>query len=165
MTDLQLADRSNWELILTQSRIVTRSTTKELSYSLYEYEPIQPIYANPKSHLLLIGTKSETAKPHWYLGARALQYLYVSPSTSGNFTSGVQAGSSINVGLNKMTLVKFEDYDTFDYVLELQIPYWIEDIYVEVFEYKGFIEPDSRQILDRLDSIETKIDSIENFGS
>lgn len=158
MADLQLADSSNWELLLSQSKVATRHADRLVANSYYEYEPIPP-FANPQSHLLLIGTRSDTAKPYWFLGARASQYLYLSPNISSNFTSGVQAGNSINVGLNRMTVVEFKDYDIFNYVLKLEIPYWIEDIYIEVFEYVGFVEPDARQILDRLDSIETKLDT------
>lgn len=159
MTDLQLTDNSNWELLLSQKKVATRYTDKLVPYSHYEYEAIPPFYANPHSHLLLIGTRSDTAKPYWFLGATASQYLYLSPGLSSNFTSGVQAGNSINVGLNRMTVVEFKDYDIFNYVLELKIPYWIEDIYIEVFEYVGFVEPDGRRIIEQLDSIETKLDS------
>ena len=79
--------------------------------------------------------------------------------------SGVQTSDIKRVGLNRLTLVKFEDYGIYPYVLELQIPYWLEDIYVEVWEYQGQIDDvaqqhDINEILARLERIEQNIDMI-----
>lgn len=157
MVDLELANSQNWELILTQRRAVIYHTDKVLRNSLYEYDPIQPIYANPRSHLLLIGTKSESSPSYWFLGARAAQFLYVSPSMESYVISGVQAQGTKNIGLNRITLVQFEDYGVSPYTLQLSIPRWIEDIQIEVWEYANPIVSDSQIIIDRLDSIETKL--------
>lgn len=158
-----LATRENWDLILSDSRSVTYTNNTTSDKLPYYYEPISPIYASPNSHILLIGTKSEKAKPHWFLGARASQFLYVSPSTTSYFISGVQAQESKKIGLNRLTLVKFEDYGISPYTLQLSIPYWIEDITVEVWEYADPIVSDSQNIIDRLDAIETKIDNSPNL--
>ena len=165
MTSLDLTTRENWELILTQKSVVTRHSDKLRKDSLYEYDPIQPIYANPRSPLLLIGTKSDNALPHWFLGATASQFLYVSPSTTSYIISGVQAQESKKIGLNRLTLVKFEDYGISPYTLQLSIPYWLEDIVIEVWEYADPIVSANQNIIERLDSIETKIDAIENYGT
>ena len=159
MPNWDLATLDNWQLILQDSRVAQRVTNAPLAPGDYRYKPIPPIFATPSVNTLLVGTFSQTAKPYWFLGARASQYLYVSPSMSSNFISGVQAGNTINVGLNRLTLIEFKDYNISPYVLHLEIPYWIEDIYVEVWEFTGYMQPDYQDILDRLDSIETKIDS------
>ncbi|MBE9193254.1 hypothetical protein IQ230_23490 [Gloeocapsopsis crepidinum LEGE 06123] len=156
MTRWDLATLDNWQLILSETRIAQRKQPIR-SDSLYEYEPISPIYTNPHSHVLLIGTYSETAKPYWFLGARASQYLYVSPSMNDRFISGVQTSDIKRIGLNRLTLVKFENYGVSPYALQLEIPYWIEDIYVEVWEYLDDIQEGGEQyqeMLDRLNSIE-----------
>lgn len=163
MTSIDLATRDNWELILTQTSVVTRHSDKIRNDSLYEYDPIQPIYTTPRSPLLLIGTKSETALRRWFLGAIASQFLYVSPSTTSYVISGVQAQESRKIGLNRLTLVKFEDYGISPYILQLSIPYWIEDITVEVWEYADPLVSDSQNIIDRLDAIEIKIDNSSNL--
>lgn len=137
MTDLQLSDGRNWNLILSQSRAVTYYPDRVLSGSLYEYDPIQPIYVSPQSHLLLVGTRSESALPYWFLGARASQFLYVSPLGTSYDVSGIQAEESKKVGLNQITLIKFQDYGVSPYVLELKIPHWIEDIQIDVWEYSN----------------------------
>lgn len=160
-----LATKENWELILSDRRTVQRVNNPDLAQNQYEYIPIAPIYTNPNSHVLLIGTYSASAKPYWFLGARASQYLYVSPSTSSNFISGVQASDIKRVGLNRLTLVKFDNYDVLPYTLQLEIPYWLEDIYVEVWEYQGYVSQGYEEVLDRLDAIETQLEDIKNQAS
>lgn len=155
-----LATKGNWELILSQQQIVAKKN--QVSKDKYEYTPISPIYATPESHILLIGTHSQSALPHWFLGARASQYLYVSPSMNSNLISGVQTSDIKRIGLNRLTLVKFDNYDIVPYVLQLEIPYWLEDIYVEVWEYQGSYYGEDEQyenIIVRLESIEEKLDS------
>lgn len=167
MTYLDLAQRENWELLLSERRIAVKHDKPVRKNSLYEYTPISPIYATPRSRLLLIGTQSDSAEPRWFLGARASQYLYVSPSMTTAYVSGVQAADIKSIGLNRMTLVEFKDYGVSPYVLQLAIPYWLEDISVEVWEYQGYIpiDADNSEILDRLDAIEDKLDALENYGT
>lgn len=159
-----LAQLDNWELILSDRRTVKYLENKKSTDLKYKYTPIDPIYTTTSSHTLLIGAVSNSALQHWFLGARASQYLYVSPSQSGNFTSGVQVEGIKPIGLNRLTLVEFKNFNVVPYVVQLEIPYWLEDIYIEVWEYDGYMEPGYQEVLDRLDSIETKIDAIENYG-
>lgn len=157
-----LATKENWELILSDRRSVVYRDNTLPTNDEYIYTPISPIYAAPYSHVLLIGTQSNSAKEHWFLGARASQYLYVSPSTTLAFISGVQASDTKKIGLNRLTLVRFENYGVSPYTLQLEIPYWLEDIYVEVWEYQGYlVDEDQRyeEIINRLGDIEAKIDN------
>jgi hypothetical protein len=159
-----LATRDNWNLLLQDRRFAEIVKDPNLKPNQIKYKPINPLYANPTSNTLLIGAVSETAKKYWYLGARASKYLYVSPSTTSGFIRGVQVSDVKQIALGRMNLVEFKDYDVTPYTLQLDIPYWLEDIYIEVWEYDGYIEPGYQEVLDRLDSIETKIDAIENYG-
>lgn len=153
-----LATRENWELILSESRLVTYNNNTLPTDDRYKYTPISPIYATPSSHTLLIGTRSNSARQHWFLGARASQYLYVSPSNNFSYTSGVQALDIKKIGLNRLTLVEFKNYNVIPYVLEIDIPYWLEDIYVEVWEY---ISTETDLLDDRLHGIENSLIRIE----
>lgn len=158
----ELATKENWELILTERRTATIKT--QPTSGKYFHNPIAPIYTTPNSHVLLIGTHSKFAKSHWFLGARVSQYLYVSPSMNSNLISGVQTSDIKRVGLNRLTLIKFEDYGVYPYTLQLEIPRWLEDIYIEVWEYTGIIDDptyqyDVEEILERLDRIEAKLNS------
>lgn len=161
MSVWDLATRDNWELLLSDRRAVSYSSNTAPTDLRYKYTPISPIYATPQSHTLLIGTMSNSALQHWFLGAIASAYLYVSPSITSGMTSGVQAGDSKKIGLNRLTLIEFKNYDVSPYVLKLEIPYWLEDIYIEVWEYLNDVEPD-QEIKDRLFTIEQDLERIES---
>jgi hypothetical protein len=165
MPNWDLAVRGDWELVQTDRRSVVYKNGTTPSDNNYKYIPIPPIYATVTSNILLVGTQSNSAAKHWFLGAIASQFLYISPSMSANFVSGVQVGESTKLGLNRLTVVEFKKHGTFDYVLELKIPTWLEDIYIEIWEYHGVIEPDISSILDTLNSIEGKLDAMENYGA
>lgn len=165
-----LATQGNWDLILAERRAAERIAVNQRRSSIYEYYPIAPFYVAPYSHTLLIGTQSSAAQSYWYLGARASQYLYVSPSMSSNFISGVQAADSKKCGLGRLTLIEFKNYDVIPYTLQLEIPYWLEDVYVEVWEYQGDIggtqyEFDTSDIIERLQRIEEKMDIDNAWGN
>lgn len=167
MPNWELANRENWELILSQQLNVVYNQGTLPTNDEYNYTPISPIYTTPQSSTLLIGTYSGRARAHWFLGARASQYLYVSPSMNSNFISGVQASNTQKCGLNRLTLIEFKNYDVVPYTLQLEIPYWLEDIYVEVWEYQGDIggsqtEFDTSDIIERLERIESKISTDNN---
>jgi hypothetical protein len=160
-----LATRANWELVLTDRRITTPISGSETVYGGYSFEAIPPIYAVCDTDTVLVGTFSQTAKPYWFLGGIVSQYLFVSPSMSTNFISGVQAGESKKAGLNRLTLLEFNNYNVHPYTLSIQTPYYIEDIYIEVWQYLAQDSTDSDDILLRLDSIEMKIDAMANHGA
>ena len=159
-----LSTRQNWELILSEQRVVVYQDGTLPTNDNYKYTPISPFYAALNSHILLIGTRSNSARQHWFLGARVSQFLYVSPSADFSYTSGVQASDIKRVGLNRFTLVEFKNYNVIPYVLELDIPYWLEDIYVEVWEYLGqpeeALENRLADIENALGRIELKIDNL-----
>lgn len=160
-----LATRENWELILSEGRTVVYTNNTLPSQDKYKYTPISPIYTTPNSHILLIGTQSNSALAHWFLGARATQYLFVSPSTNSALISGVQTSDVKRIGLNRLTLVQFPNYNILPYTLQLEIPYWLEDIYIEVWEYQGNYADENQQhddLILRLDSIKTQLDRIED---
>lgn len=161
-----LAKQGNWQLLLAEERIV--QNRKKITAYNYEYQPISDFFASPKSHVLLIGTISNSAKKHWYLGAKASQYLYISPSLNNNLATGVQVSDTKSIRLNHLNLVKFENYNVIPYVLRLEVPYWLEDIYIEVWEYQGKYYGEDEQYentIVRLEGIEEKIDKFrENMS-
>lgn len=159
-----LTTQSNWSLLLTEQRRVVYKNNTSPANDKYKYTPIPPIYATPHSHIILIGVRSNSARLHWFLGARVSQFLYISHSNNFNYTSGVQALDIKKVGLNRLTLVEFKNYNITPYVLELDIPYWLEDIYVEVWEYNGTVgatqEFNIEEIQQMLQRIENKINNL-----
>lgn len=161
---LNLANRENWRLILGERRTVIYKNGTSPTNDKYRYEAIDPIYVLPNSNILLVGSQSNSAKKYWYLGARISQYFYVSPSSNANFIQGVEAQEQRRIRLNNLTLVSFKDYGIYPYVLAIEVPYWLEDAYVEVWEYNQIVSDLNQQfniqeIEQRLDRIEYKIDN------
>lgn len=162
---LDLVNRENWRLVLSERRTVTYKNGTSPANDKYQYTPIDLIFVSLNSNVLLVGSQSNSAKKHWYLGARISQYLYVSPSAGSNFIQGVEAQEQKRIRLGNLTLVNFKDYGVYPYVLAIEIPYWLEDAYVEVWEYNQIVtdlnqEFDLQGIEQRLDRIEHKIDDL-----
>lgn len=157
-------DRTNWRLILSESRTVVYKNNTRPGDKEYDYTPIPPFYATPNSYALLIGVRSENARQHWFLGARVSQYLYISPSPNNNLMSGVQTSDVKKIGLGRLTLLEFSNYNILPYVLEIKIPYWLEDVYIEVWEHsQAFVESSKITLADiyaDLTAIKEKLDII-----
>jgi hypothetical protein len=166
MPTWDLSTRGNWELIVSESKSVVYNSGDSPDAITYEYTPIDPIYASATSHTLLVGVVSNTVRQHWFLGARVSQYLFVSPSSGQGLMSGVQVSDIYKAGLNRLTLVEFKDYRVVPYVVEVAIPYWIEQAYVEVWQYNGTMptgsQPDFTELLNRLDAMQEKLNSLTN---
>ena len=134
-----------------------------------EYKPIPPIYYTVNSNLLLIGVQSDSAKPYWYLGANVSQYLYIAPDVGNvNFPGGVQASDQKKLGLNRLTLVNFQDFNVIPYILVFEVPYWLRDLYIEVWEHaegtNNAVEDELKEIKTRLERIEFKLDTTNTIG-
>lgn len=168
MPSWDLTTRGNWELLVSERRSVIYTNNTSPDSITYKYTPISPIYVTATTHTLLVGIVSNSARRHWFLGARVSQYLYVSPSAAQGLISGVQASDIKKAGLSRLTLIEFKDYNVVPYVVEVDIPYWLEDVYVEVWQYNGSVpkgeQPDLTELLDRLEIMAQQLASLEQHG-
>lgn len=154
---LEIDNKTKWRNILTETRTVIYKDNTKPGDDKYFYTPISPLYVTTEAYLLLVGVHSNNAKRHWFLGARVSQYLYTSPSSSDKLIQGVQASDIKKAGLERLTLIEFPNHNVKPYVLQVEIPYWLEDVYVEVWEYIG--EHDSTS--NNLGNIETRFNRID----
>ena len=150
----ELSKQLSWNLILKGNY-----QANPLQSNPKKFTPIPSITTSASSNILLIGIQSNSAEKHWYLGARISQYLYISPSTSSNFVQGVETSDQKRVKLNNLTLISFKDYGIYPYVLAIEIPYWLKDIYVEIWEYNQIVTDLTQQF--NIQEIEQKLDRIE----
>lgn len=168
MTLLDLTNRGNWQILLSESKRVTRRKPTRPN-KLYEYDPISPFFSSANSRTVLIGCYSESAEPHYYLGAKVSQYLYVSPSSNANFISGVQVSKQEKARLGQFTLIRFEDYNIYPYLLNIEIPYWLEDIYIEAWQYLDPLSENTDELLLNLQSeiseMRFQLDQLQNLIS
>jgi hypothetical protein len=139
-TPTQLGDNLNWDLVL-------RNTYERRLYSAETgvYAPIPDIAVTVDSPVIMVGTKSEAAHPHWFLGCWAATRLLVSPSSTSEFMAGVEVGRKA-CGLNRLTLLQFPFLQPMPYLLTLTPAYWLGSIFIEVWRYNGAITDDSLEV-------------------
>lgn len=143
----------NWDLLKRQTYYAqVVKTDRE------EVIPIPPITVLVDSHTLLIGCQNSSAKSSWYLAGYASSKLLFSPSSTSEFTAAVQAYSGIKLGLNRLNLVRFKNFDLLPYLLEVKLARWHKEMLVEIWKYSGT----SDTVEDSLMRIEEKLDT--QFG-
>lgn len=134
------------------------------SVSDNEFYPIPPYFVSILLHspLLVVGTTSNDARSTWRLGGYLQQYIdapdtdFIEIPTSKKF-----------VPLNGFTLVRYPMWTT-AYKLRFQVPSWIREIRLLVYEYQGTLTDSTEDLirattdLIRVDltRIETKVDAL-----
>lgn len=150
------ANNLNWDLILRQNYLATNITTDGNNFV-----PIPTITVSVNSQVLLIGAKSNNAKPGWYKAGYVASKMPFSPSSTGEFTIPIQTSRSIKFGLNRLTLLRFTDYGIIPFLLEINISKWHKDMLLEIWGYSGNlgdIESSLEEIKARLSGIESALD-------
>lgn len=148
-----IGNKLSWDLVLRKSYYA-----RSLSDNPNKFSPIPTITFAVDSHILLIGARNSQAKSNWFLAGHVSNRLLFSPSSTSDFIAAVQSGSAIKIGLNRLTLVKFTDFNLLPYLLEIDIARWHKEMFLEVWKYSG--TPDSVEA--SLTRIEAKIDNFSN---
>lgn len=154
MSDLQNVNQ--WRLILRSSyQVQHQSPTK--------YTAIPDFFVEFSKPVVVAGGVSETAKAHWFLGAYITQYLDISPSESNRLRNFVKVGERQKIPLDQMAKLEFQDYGIYPYHAKVEIPYWIEDISLEIWEFHGqeLIKPSLEYLGGLLLETRTNIETID----
>lgn len=148
----EFGDRLNWDLLLREER-----RGRYPSYSAPKPDPIPPIIiSGVTSRIVLVGCKSAGAERHWKLGCYARQRLSISPSSQSEFVSVVQCKERFFCQLGLLTKVEFPEYNSYPYLLVLEIPKWLPDIFIEAWYYSG---PDLPQEFETINAALERIES------
>lgn len=139
---LDVGNSLNWDLALRNTYLAKTSALSTKS-RFSPYLPIPAITLVLDSYILAIGAKSSMAKSHWYLAANVTPRLLFSPSSTSDFISAVQSDQQQKIPLNQLTLVRFTDFGLTPYLLEIKIPPWHREMYLEVWKYSGEVFADS----------------------
>ena len=147
----ELGNQSNWDLVLknTYYANVSQSDPKI-------FVPIPSIGVSVNSQILLIGARNTQAKSNWFLAGYASPRLLFVPSFNSEFLSIVQSSPGIKIGLNRLTLLTFPDYNLLPYILEISISKWHKEMFLEIWQYTGSVE----DIKSSLNRIEQKVDTL-----
>jgi hypothetical protein len=64
--------------------------------------------------------------------------LLTTPSVTTEFTAAVEdVETSVRCKLGRLNLIRFPDLNLYPYLLIFSTPYWLEDIYLEIWQYSG----------------------------
>lgn len=108
-------------------------------------------YLIQNSHVLIIGLNSTTAKSGWFTGGWASMTLLFLPSSTSDFPAAVDHQKKW-LRLRSLNLVIFPKIMN-TWVLSLEFPYWLQDLYIEVWRYDG----QDISTFERMDLLETAI--------
>lgn len=146
----------NWDLALRQTYTARPASPTNPDI----FVPIPALTVSVDSTVLLIGARNQFAKPRWYLAGSASRRLLFSPSSTSEFVAAVSSQGKISIGLNRLTLINFRDFNLTPYLLEINIARWHREMYLEVWKYSGSIA----DIENSLNRIEFKIDAIDTYS-
>lgn len=139
----------NWDLVLRRTYYA-----KPITEDFKSFIPIPTITATVDSHILLIGARNSQAKPNWFLAGYAGSRLLFSPSSTSEFIA-VQSYPRVRLGLDRLTLIKFANFDLLPYLLEINVARWHKEMFLEVWKYSGNVddvEASVARIEDKLDT-------------
>lgn len=131
----EFGNNLNWDLVLRRTYYA-----KPITEDFKSFVPISTITATVDSHILLIGAKNPQAKPNWFLAGYAGSRLLFSPSSTSEFTAAVQSYPRVRLGLDRLTLVKFTNFDLLPYLLEINVARWHKEMLLEVWKYSGKVD-------------------------
>lgn len=138
---MDLLDSLAWNLLKRedyQILITKRDSTG------YEYTALADLLLVVRSPILMIGISSRVSKSSWKTGGWASAKLPIVPSTTTTFTAFVEAGNQ-RLLLHQLNLVRFPYLGISPYICQIQFPYWLEQAYIEVWQYgeesDGTLEP------------------------
>jgi len=123
---IDVAADGAWSKIYEETKDIVRTGPTS-------YLPIAPIEIPflLESNIIAIGTSSDSAKPTWWLGGTVIQKV-----------DTTVVGGSIELHrekaqLNKVKMLVLPKY-TETFKIEFQVPPWIEDLTLAVWEFQGF---------------------------
>lgn len=130
---LELANNLNWNLRFRGS---FNAATGDESGTYVRPDPIPPLSIDIKSPILAIGVGSETAKPGWFRGAFANVRFKFKPSSTSTFQSRMEVASDRQTcRLGYLSLIDFTSWGISNLELQLAFPFYLKDVYVEIWEY------------------------------
>ena len=131
-----LGNSLNWEPVdgdRGRGATYTANPVPGLDYEKY-WKPIPPQTYLPNSRILKIGVRAQYAKPSWIHGVWASQRLLIQPD-SGTYFATLTQTQQIWTRLGLLNLIEFPEWNSYPYVLSIDIPKWHKEIYLEVWEY------------------------------
>jgi hypothetical protein len=145
---LDLGNNLNWNLALKTDLNAVPTGVADEFYSM------PPRFFGSPSNIVLIGAKSNTAKPNWRLAARVQVRANIGNFDSTSEFPGLVTVYNTNLLLSELKLLHWRKYQSDNYTVRLNFPYWLSHVYVEAYWYDG---PQSDNHLALLEEINGKL--------
>ncbi|MBL1177830.1 hypothetical protein [Pantanalinema sp. GBBB05] len=144
---IDFAQTIEWNLVARQTYLVNDGAR------VWERLPAKEFLIE-NSNVLIIGLSASYRRSTWYTGAWASQMLFFLPSSTSIFPAIVQHRTK-KLRLGIQNLVVFPKVLS-PWLLQLNFPYWLQDITVEIWRYDGRDE----SVFDHLNRVESKLDAL-----
>ena len=129
---LNLQSQGNWVNVYSEDR-----TARQVTDTNFAPIPAFEIGFLFEAHILAVRCLSDSAKPTWRF-AGILNQAFQIGTGGGVSPLPVVSGSSQTMRLNRSSLVQFERL-TSNYQLVFEPAYWLKDIRLTVWEYRGLV--------------------------
>ncbi len=140
----ELQDPLHWDLMLRQSYEAAPIPTPEGRRGQWFY-PIPDINISCDSSIVAIGINCIHANPWWKWGGTARMKLLSLPSSTSEFVAAMVV-SEFRCQLFQLNLVRFPVLDVPLYLLNLELPYYFQQAYVEIWKYSGPTDVDDTTV-------------------
>lgn len=121
---------NNW-LLVHQNTYTAQPVPNEPD----RFFPLTTLNIVATSNALLIGGQSNKAKPTWYLAASVVPKFRLALPNSA-FSPNIQIEPvEYRIPLNRLVLLRFKNYGADIYFLEIRVPFWHQEINIEVWQY------------------------------
>lgn len=147
----EFGNNLNWDLV-ERKTYYARSTSADSD----QFIPIPKITLAVNSYILLIGCRNAQAKSNWRFAGYAASRLLFSPSSTNEFAAVVQSYPKVTLSLDRLTIVKFSDFNLLPYILEIDLFKWHSQMFLEIWQYSGAVD----DVENALTRIEGKIDAL-----
>ena len=126
--------------------------------SLWKSLPIPEIVTDiqPISNIVAVRASSTSNPGYWKFGGYASQKIV--PGIAEGGASPLATTSSQKIWLDRLSILFFPDL-TDSYYLTFNIPYWLRQIDLSVWQYLGVIEDSTEQ---KLDYIQGRLEALLN---
>lgn len=126
---VEYGDNLSWNPFVRETYTAQIITTSPLYFI-----PIPDKFFATNSNIIQVGIGSINSKPSWWLGAHVGIELFVPPSSTSQFSQWVEI-KAVPCQLGKLTLIEFPRYSPIPYRVNFRFPRWLQDVYVEVWNY------------------------------
>jgi hypothetical protein len=171
---MDLLNQLNWNLIKRENYqvLITKRGEGRRNYIYNALSDLNvvarsPIFMIGVSSTRMVGDPGEPVPITWKVGGWASAQLPILPGSTTEFTAFVEGDNRERVALllGKLNLVRLPYLGIYPFILNIAFPHWIEQIYIEVWQYgespDGSYQPPNVELHKVLEAVENQSFDVE----